>query len=305
MHVLLLVWAIITGFLFPKNSDIANFNGRTNLLVMGVGGTEHSGGDLTDTMIVSSTSIEGKSVSLISIPRDLWMADIRAKINSAYHYGGISMAKTEVEEVLGIPVQFTLLIDFSGFKDVVDAIGGIEVNVERTFTDNLYPIEGRENDLCGGDKTYKCRYESITFNQGTQNMDGKTALKFVRSRHAVGDEGTDTAREARQQKVIDAIKTKILSPATLLNPIKDIAIFNVVKESVKTDIDGKSLAILARVIFSSRNSIKNELIPEDLLINPPITKTYDYQYVFIPRSGNGKWGEINSWAASTLSVQTY
>lgn len=305
MQTLLLFWAIISGFLFPKNSDIVNFNGRTNLLVMGIGGTEHTGGDLTDTMIVASTSIEGKSVSMISIPRDLWMPDIRAKINSAYHYGGVPMAKEETEKVIGAPIHFTVLVDFSGFKDVIDAMGGIEVNVERAFTDNLYPIEGRENDLCGGDRTYKCRYESITFNQGTQIMDGKTALKFVRSRHAEGDEGTDTAREARQQKVLDAIKTKILSSSTIFNPVKDIAIFNVVKNSVKTDIDGKSLAILARVIFSSRNSIKNELIPENLLFNPPISRTYDYQYVFIPKSGNGKWGEINSWFSSTLSAQTY
>jgi LCP family protein required for cell wall assembly len=305
MQYLLLFWAIISGFLFPKASDIASFNGRTNLLVMGIGGIDHTAGDLTDTMIVASTSIEGKSVTLISLPRDLWMPDIRAKINSAYHYGGVEMAKAETQKATGVPIHFTVLIDFSGFVDIVDAIGGIEVNVERSFTDELYPVSGRENDTCGGDKTFKCRYETITFNAGPQIMDGERALKFIRSRHSSGDEGTDTAREARSQKVLDAIKTRILSPQTLLDPFKDVAIINVARGSIKTDIDAKSLSILARSIFRGRNSIKNELIPETLLVNPPISTTYDNQYVFIPKEGNGKWSEINSWVFSILFSQTY
>ena len=305
MQYLLLFWAIISGLLFPKASDIASFNGRTNLLVMGIGGIDHTAGDLTDTMIVASTSIEGKSVTLISLPRDLWMPDIRAKINSAYHYGGVEMAKAETQKATGVPIHFTVLIDFSGFVDIVDAIGGIEVNVERSFTDELYPISGRENDTCGGDKTFKCRYEIITFNAGSQIMDGERALKFIRSRHSSGDEGTDTAREARTQKVLDAIKTRILSPQTLLDPFKDVAIINVARGSIKTDIDAKSLSILARSVFRGRNSIKNELIPGDLLINPPISATYDNQYVFIPKEGNGKWSEINSWVSSILSGPTY
>lgn len=177
-------FSLLASFFLPRLDTIANYQGTTNILVMGIAGGDHAGEDLTDTMIVASISSIQKTVDLVSIPRDLWMPDIRAKINSAYHYGGNNLAKKEVEEVIGMPIHYTVLINFSGFKDIVDAIGGVEVNVENTFTDNFYPIAGRENDTCGGDRTYLCRYESITFEKGLVVMDGTTALKFVRSRHA-------------------------------------------------------------------------------------------------------------------------
>jgi len=131
-------------------------------------------------------------------------------------------------------------------------------------------------------------------------MDGTTALKFVRSRHAEGTEGTDIAREARQQEIIGAIKNKILNPHLLLTPKKDLEIYRVVKASIETDITPDSAVVLARKFFDSRNNINSFIIPEGLLINPPISKIYDNQYVFIPKAGNGKWDEIHKWVASIL-----
>lgn len=291
-----------TNFISPSDDRVMSDNGRVNILVMGKAGGEHAGTDLTDTMIVASISLEKPTVSLISIPRDLWIPEIRAKVNSAYYWGnqknpggGISYAKSTVEKVVGVPIQYGLVMDFSAFKDIVDAIGGIEVNVERTFTDTHYPIEGRENDPCDGDITFACRYETVTFNAGTQKMNGETALKFVRSRMAEGDEGTDQAREARQQKVIEAIKNKVLSPQVFLNPGRGIAVFKVVRNSIETNIEIPAGAIIARKVLDAGGSINQYLIPGDLLVNPPITKTYDKQYVLIPRSGNGKWNEIHQW----------
>jgi len=180
------------------------------------------------------------------------------------------------------------------------SLSGIEVNVENGFTDKLYPIEGRENDTCEGDTTFTCRYEAITFNPGVQTMNGETALKFVRSRHAEGTEGTDIAREARQQKIVEAIKEKITQPKVLLNPKVDAAMFNIVKKYVETDIDLPASGILIRLILDGSKNITQLLIPKDLLVNPPIGKTYDSLYVFIPKAGNGKWGEVNEWFTSIL-----
>ncbi len=267
---------------------------------MGIGGKDHAGGDLTDTMILVSIGLAKPSITTISIPRDLWIPSIRAKINSAYHYGGADLAKLSTEQVLGIPIQYTVILDFSGFKDIVDALGGITVTVETTFTDNLYPIAGQENDLCDGDKLFKCRYESVTFNAGTQIMSGDTALKFVRSRHAVGDEGTDTAREARQQKVISAIENRFLDPKVFLNPKKDLSIWKVVMNSLETDVDNEAGAVIARKVFNARKSVTKYLIPSDLLVNPPTTYKYDKQYVFVPTAGNGRWEEINKWVKGLL-----
>jgi len=312
---------ILTGFLlflFFENPTVKNFiglgltfikapaekvqsiEGRTNILIMGKAGDKRAGGDLTDTMILASLSLSKPSLTLISIPRDLWVPQIRAKVNSAYHYGGIDLAKESIARVSGEPVQYGVVIDFSGFKDVVDVLGGIRVSVEKGFTDSLYPIEGKENDTCGGDREFKCRYETVSFSEGVQVMDGATALKFVRSRHAEGTEGTDTAREARQQKVIKAIKDKLLSPQIFLNPIKVVEIYGVVKDLIQTDIGGETGAVLARKVVESRKSVNQLLLPQDLLVNPPISARYDNQYVFIPKLGSGNWTEINTWFTDTL-----
>jgi LCP family protein required for cell wall assembly len=283
---------------------------------MGKAGGAHDGPDLTDTIILVSVSLAKPGIVTVSIPRDVWIPEIRAKINAAYYWGDkttpffdnsnypggkIGFAKTIATEVVGSPIQYGVVVDFTGFKDVIDALGGIQVNVERSFTDNLYPIAGRENDTCGGDPTFACRYQTVTFNAGLQTMNGDTALEFVRSRHAIGDEGTDIAREARQQKVIDAVKSKILKPSVLLSPKVDFAMLGVIKKYVQTDLDLPTVGTLARKILAGTKNVKQYLIPQELLFNPPVNAVYDQQYVFIPKAGNGKWNEINKWFSSVLN----
>lgn len=131
-------------------------------------------------------------------------------------------------------------------------------------------------------------------------MNGDTALIFVRSRHAEGTEGTDSAREARQQKVVDAIKNKIMDPKIFLSPKVDIAMLRILQKYVQTDINGPTAAVLARKGLEGNKSVNQYLIPEELLVNPPISKTYDRQSVFIPKAGSGNWGDINAWFAGVL-----
>ena len=282
---------------------------------MGKAGGSHEGPDLTDTMLLISVGLNKPNITIVSLPRDLWIPEIRAKINSAYYWGkngspyldvsemggGISFSKIIAGEVVGQTIQYGVIIDFSAFKDVVDALGGIRVDVSQSFTDNLYPIAGRENDTCGGDATFACRYQTVSFNSGIQTMNGDTALIFVRSRHAEGDEGTDTAREARQQKVMEAVKKKITNPLVFLSPKVELAMIRVLKKYVETDIDSTSAAIIARKVINGSKSINQFLIPQELLFNPPISKIYDNQYVFIPKAGNGKWVEIQKWVSKVLT----
>ena len=275
---------------------------------MGKAGGDHDGPDLTDTMMLVSVSLTMPNIKIISIPRDTWIPEIRAKINSAYYWGnqktpggGISFAENVAEEAVGVPIEYGVVIDFSGFKDIIDELGGIQVDVANSFTDYYYPIAGKENDTCGNkDSQFMCRYETLTFNAGLQKMDGDTALKFVRSRHSTGLEGTDLAREARQGKVIDAIKNKLMDKNTYENPKKDIAILKVVLGSIQTDIDYPTAAILGRLFYNSRNSINSYVIPDNLIVNPPVSKAYDMQSVFIPKAGSGKWTDINKWVAGIL-----
>lgn len=293
-------YTLSRNFIQGSVEKISSDNGRVNILIMGTAGSDHEGSDLTDTMILISVSLTSPKITMISIPRDLWIPEIRTKINSAYHYGGIALAKESTQRVLGIPIHYGVLLNFSGFKDIVNVLGGITVNVETEFTDPLYPIRGKENDLCDGDKSLSCRYETLHFNSGLQNMDGDTALKFVRSRHAEGIEGTDLARGARQQKVISAIESKIMDPKVLLNPNKSLKIWNVVMGSIETDMNMESGAIVARYVYKSIRIVNKYLIPENLLINPPTSTKYDKQYVFVPKVGNGNWNEVHDWVTQIL-----
>ena len=292
-------------FLFSSSSKVKTFDGRVNVLILGKGGEGHTAADLTDTIIFASVSFKKPSVVLVSLSRDIWVPAIRAKLNSAYYWGnqkkdkgGLILAKATVEEIVGQPVQYGVVFDFSSFKKIVEAIGGIEVNVERGFIDEKYPVTGKEKDECGGDPEFLCRYETISFTAGKQKMDGETALKFVRSRNAEGEEGTDLAREARQQKVIQAIKKKMLSPVVLLNPARLVALWRAVTTSIETDLDIATSAVLAKRILFTGKSTKSLVLPAEYLENPPKSSRYDNQYVFIPKEGN--WEEIHGWTDDLL-----
>lgn len=141
--------------------------------------------------------------------------------------GGGSLARYGLEEIVGFPVQHFVAVDFTGFKRAIDVLGGVTVKVERPLTDPFYPIPGKEDDTCGvseeeiaqrtatlsGDllqHEFACRYEVLSFEPGRQLMDGETALKFARSRHAPND-GGDFNRSARQRAVLFAARDKILA----------------------------------------------------------------------------------------------
>src|SRR3989344_7876927 len=184
-------FGLARDFIFTPGNKIESINNRTNILILGKGDVVHEAPDLTDTMIFVSVSHSSSSINLISLPRDIWIPELRTKLNSVYYWGnkkqpdgGLVLAEASVEEIVGQPVHYAVVVDFNGFKKIIDILGGIEIDVEMSFTDEKYPIPGRENDLCDGDKEYKCRYETIHFAQGKQVMSGETALKFVRSRNA-------------------------------------------------------------------------------------------------------------------------
>lgn len=301
----LLDYAKVAGdFIFTPASKIKSVDNRVNLLIMGKAGEGHAGADLTDTMIFTSVSLIKPEIVLISLPRDIWISAIRAKINSAYYWGnqkeaggGLTLAKSTVEEIVGQPVHYGLVLDFNGFVKIIDVLDGIKVDIKRAFVDEKYPIAGRENDPCGGsDPEFRCRYEVLRFEAGSQKMSGETALKFVRSRNAEGDEGTDIAREARQAKVIAAVREKVFTPGILLSPSKFLGIWRVLKDSMITDLGPSEAAILTRRLIGARNNVVSYVLSEEFLENPPISARYDNQYVFIPKTGN--WKEVHAWIAS-------
>jgi polyisoprenyl-teichoic acid--peptidoglycan teichoic acid transferase len=294
-------------FLFPNNDAITVINNRTNLLILGKGGGSHEAPELTDTMIFASISHDDpQSIDLISLPRDIWISDLRGKLNSVYYWGnkqqengGLVLAKSTVEEIIGQPVHYAVVFDFSGFKNVIDILGGIDVEVEKGFTDEWFPIPGKENDLCDGDPEYKCRYETITFVPGVEHMNGERALKFVRSRHSEDlESGTDIARSQRQRKVIDAVIRKMTTREIVTSPAKLRELFEAAQNYSETDLNQEAIAVLARRVYQAKDDIQSHSIPEDLLVVPPYTAEYDNLYVFIPVVGD--WSQVQKWVQDTL-----
>lgn len=312
-----------------------------NILLLGRGGGHHDGPNLTDTMILANLNTKSSKVTLVSIPRDIWIDELSGtnkKINEAFSQGeskrkgaGILVAKSVVGEVTGQKIDYAVVIDFAGFVKAVDLMGGLSINVDKTFDDFEYPIEGKEEDLCGHDaqevkefvsttsgtltaeadqqKYFSCRYEHIHFDKGINQMNGETALKFVRSRHATGSEGTDFARSQRQEKVIKGLIDKAVSLQILANPAKVIGLYSTLQSSITTDIAQNEFDDFIKLAQKLKNAKLNTIIVDygdpitkrpGLLINPTIQSKYNYEWVLIPRIGNGNFSEIHDYIKCEL-----
>lgn len=325
--------------IFDKGVNLKQTDKRINILILGIGGGNHEGPNLTDTIILASLDEKNNKVTLASIPRDLWMPDLTGngkKINGAYAFGeekrkggGLSLAKAAVAKITGQDVDYAIRIDFSGFVKAIDIVGGLDINVDNTFDDYQYPISGKEDDACGLaeedikafiatdsaevdiQQKFSCRYKHIHFDKGLTHVDGETALEFVRSRHATGVEGSDFARSKRQEKVINATKEKLLSAQTLINPAKILNLYEILKESLDTDIKQEEFDDFIRFAQKLQKAkIQSAIIDTGdeetkrtgLLINPPISNDYNYEWVLIPRIGNGDFSEIQKYISCEINI---
>lgn len=320
-----------------SGTSLKSTDGRVNVLLLGIAGGVHDGTNLTDTIMIASYDLKTNRVYLFSIPRDLWLPSLKSKANAIYQIGlsegsGLGLAKTVFGNVLGIPIHYSLRVDFRGFVQAIDAIDGIEVLVEKPFDDYLYPIQGKENDLCGnsekemdfneedakklniesgkrkvlitddgqiatdsaeedkGIKYFSCRYEHISFDRGKMKMSGAVALAYVRSRHGTNGEGSDFARSKRQQKVIEAVRNRLLSLETLANPQKVTDLIKTLGKSIDTDISVKAAIEfykLSKKLDKTYNFVLDDSpksgLPDgqkSLLIHPPASD-YGGAYVLV------------------------
>lgn len=288
----------LLGLLTPPNSQLSHTSNRTNLLILGIGGPGHEAPDLTDTIILASIHLTSGETTLISIPRDIWVPSLRTKVNAAYHYGrlrqpdggGLQLAKSAVSEIINQPVHYALVLDFSTFQEFINLLGGLDIQVERSFTDDRYPLPGREADECDGDPELLCRYETISFTSGLQYMNGATILKFVRSRNSsTEEEGTDYARSHRQAQVIKAIQTKLIAQARHPSNWSTLrSAFELISSGTITDFPRQNTALLLRLaLMVRRHPFKTFALSEpDTLFHPPVSPTYDNQWVLVPRDND-------------------
>lgn len=279
---------------------------RINILLLGIGGKNHDGGNLTDTIILASLQPSAKKVSLISIPRDMTIPMENMgwrKINNVNAYaemknkgsGGMAVSQA-VSDILDMPIDYYVRVDFQGFINIVDKLGGLTVNVENTFDDYKYPVLGKEDA-----QPYSSRYEHLHFDAGRQEMDGSTALKYARSRHAYGVEGSDFARAKRQQKILSAAKEKLLSANILFKPQLIIDIIGELQDHVSTNLQMWEIIKL----WDEFKNVKQEDVINKGLDNSSSgllidTKGEDGAYILVPR--NGDFSEIQYMVKNIFSA---
>ncbi len=265
-------------------------NDRINILLLGMGGKGHDGAYLTDTMMLASLKPSTKEVALISFPRDLVSPTNNwRKINSISAYAeaneegsGGEKAMESMAELLQIDIDYYLRIDFSGFAKIINEIGGVDIVVENSFTDYTYPILGEEDN-----PDYYARFEALSFKAGEQHMNGETALKYARSRHAAGIEGSDYARSRRQQLLIEAVKNKLLSAGTLLNPVTLTKLINQLNKNVSTNVEiWEALKLWELGKDIEKDNIINFVLndaPNNYLVS---SRAEDGAFILLPRSGS-------------------
>lgn len=244
--------------------------GQVNVLLLGIGGPGHDGPYLSDTIIVAQLRPKDKKVTMISIPRDylvntkeIGQRKINAVFAESYQKNkdwdaaGKSIREV-VSKISGLEIPYFAVMDFKGFEKSIDLLGGVDVQIDRTFTDYTFP-NSTEGYL-----------PPVTFKEGLEKMDGERALIFARSRHAAGEEGTDYARSVRQQKIIQSAKNKVVSLNLLADAGKINELFTVIGDSFHTNMSPGQMLRAYNITkdFNEDQTVSLSLDPESGLICP-------------------------------------
>ena len=228
-YISLIIFMIIIGIstAYVWNDELSQIadgpfeDNKVNILAVGYDCDINGGASRADTMILISIDVDTNEAGVIFLPRDTYInleSKNFTKLNTSFARGGIELTKETVEELLDIKVDYYVESDFKGFENIIDRFGGIEIDVEK----NLNYV-----DRAGG--LY------INISQGRQHLSGEDALKYVRYR----DESGDIGRIKRQQKFIDAVIKKAISPSTVT---KLPGIFREINKSINTDIPVRDIS---------------------------------------------------------------
>jgi polyisoprenyl-teichoic acid--peptidoglycan teichoic acid transferase len=241
--------SVSAGLLFPTSNrspqDTAPaLQDRVTVLLMGVDNRPGQTIARTDTIMLLTVDPKTGSAGMLSLPRDMVVPVLAlndtVKINTIhvigeirnYPGGGPAMLRDTVADLIGYPIDYTVRVNFDGFRQIIDLIGGVDIQVARDIRDDKFP-----NENYG--------YDPLYIPAGLQHMDGALALKYARVRHI----DTDYQRAARQQEVIMAVRDKISQPgqlAALLPRLPGLAL--ALANSVQTDMPVEKAIMLARAV---------------------------------------------------------
>jgi LCP family protein required for cell wall assembly len=289
-----------------SNANLLNGQdgGRINVLLMGRDGDSSKQPDVTDSMVLASIDVVNNNVTLISVPNNLWVNNSQGamEVSHAFEKGeysfsgsmnpnssdtdtidaGFKLADQTVSGVLGVPINYNVIINFDGLQQLVDAIGGITINIPTALND---PTMAWQN-----------AGQPIIAQAGTQTLSGKQTLLYATSKEST----SETDREQRQREVLSAIFSKVMSTSTLSNPIKVSDMISSLGNNVASDLSMTDAAKLYQLVAPIS---PNSFTSDDLFTNNSqymMTGTMAGQSIVLPSAGLFNYGQIHSYIATAL-----
>jgi LCP family protein required for cell wall assembly len=280
-------------------------DGHVNFLILGVAGKNEEGGNLSDSIIIASLNPKNPSLSFLSLPRDLFVSSQIGdyKVNEIYararslalkphvqegkisinelsdsiikqaDQAGLDIIKDAIAKFAGIDIHYGAVVNFAVFSEIVEALGGVDLFVPETIEDPFYPSENYE-------------YQTFIMRKGMQHLDGKTALKYARSRKT----SSDYSRAKRQQDILLAIRTKAAELNLFSDFVKLKNFYSLYRQNINTDLEITELITLAKIGTSIHfeNTISAVLNDDPTqkggLLYTPDKSFYGGQFVLLPES---------------------
>ena len=287
---------------FPSTALFGALNGsdRVNVLLVGYGGADHDGAYLADSIQVLSIDPTTDTTTTIPIPRDLWIEGVGAyprngKVNEVFSTGhangGLEEAGALLADVLsdvtGLRIEHWLSIDFAGFRDMIDAVGGVTIEnpTEFSYTNNETDYANRNFNLG-------------TFPAGELRLDGAQALAYARARYTdVPSESNDFARSVRQARILGALRDE-LGDGGIGSIVPGLRLMDAMEGRVRTDLSAIDLALLTSHLHSDR---RIEL-SEDVVLRATTNTVGQYILIPVDWTGPGDYAVIRSYLADELSA---
>lgn len=233
----------------PFTMVVMGSDSRQGKANRGYGKATELGGERSDTTVLLHVNADRTSALAVSIPRDTWMTlptckangktvgGKQGRFNEAMDIGGPACTLKALRQLSGLDVDKFMMVDFGGFKRVVDAVGGVEICLTKDVND---------------------RQSGLTLSKGTHMVSGEEALAFVRTRKTLGD-GSDTSRIRRQQAFMSSLFRTVLSSGTLLNPTKVVGVLNAATKSLTADPQLSDIGNLQELALSMRELRPNQI----------------------------------------------
>ncbi len=284
-----------------EEPELRKTGNLTNALLIGIDTRKDQPGLLnTDTIMVITYDHSNGNVFMTSLPRDLYVKipairPYSSRINAVYAQGvndadhdtGVDYLVQVVEEITGLNIHYHAMINYDGFLEVINEVGGVEVCVENEFYGQYPKGEGWEN---------------IHFAEGCQEMDGETALKYARTRYSTNPlEASDFARARRQQKVIIATKDKVMKLENLLNPLKLSEFIQIAGDNIKlSEYNQEDVRAGIKALQSFDNSKITSLVLDPSIAGGNLIHVIPNSDAYLLGPTTGSWTQVHDFVQTVV-----